>query len=191
MLNKAQSRLESFPPFTITALPTFLNIAVSCKLRAAEKTHSSTFQVSYLQPYDFFSIDDYSDILSARGRTSSELYGPQLKISIHFRYPGWNTRHFNQSLVYRWLLHSLWYIRIHNWMAFWHKYSAITRSSGPFPYLELLPRPSASWQLSKSLSTDPDSTEPSLACGLPAQLQSPVPNMADQPKGKLVPMTFS
>ena len=166
MLNKAQSRLESFPPFTITALPTFLNIAVSCKLRAAEKTHSSTFQVSYLQPYDFFSIDDYSDILSARGWISSELYGPQLKISIHFRYPGWNTRHFNQSLVYRWLLHSLWYIRIHNWMAFWHKYSAITRSSGPFPYLELLPRPSASWQLSKSLSTDPDSTEPSLACGL-------------------------
>ena len=66
VLNKAQSRLESFPPFTITALPTFLNIAVSCKLRAAEKTHSSTFQVSYLQPYDFFSIDDYSDILSAR-----------------------------------------------------------------------------------------------------------------------------
>ena len=190
MLNKAQSRLESFPPFTITALPTFLNIAVSCKLRAAEKTHSSTFQVSYLQPYDFFSIDDYSDILSARGRISSELYCPQLKISIRFRYPGWNTRNFNQSLVYKWLLHSLWYIRNLKRLSDINIQQS-TRSSGPFPHLELFPRPSASWQLSKSLSTDPDSAEPSPAFGLPAQLQSPVPNMADQPKGKLVPMTFS
>jgi len=71
-------------------------------------------------------MDDYSDILSARGRISSELYCPQLEISIRFRYPGWITRHFNQSLVYMWLLHSLWYVRIPNWLAFWHEYSATT-----------------------------------------------------------------
>ena len=146
---KAQSRLESFPLFTLQVFQTFINN----KVPGAECHQSST-------------------VLNSRSRSVSGTLAGIPETSI-------NLSSTNDSYIHFDILGTMKRLSDIN-------IQQSTRSSGPFPHLELFPRPSASWQLSKSLSTDPDWRNPPSRMACPGQgLNNSGPNMTDQLKGSL------